>query len=99
MPVNCVNGACYAVRPQPYYGTAPVNPRHDKVFLDPKTGEYTTWKPGIIPTPEMIENNKRKRRLRFLSLVGLGVLAYVYRGKLKQGMKIATDFIKTLMKK
>ena len=86
-----------------------IDPRHDKVFMDPKTGELTTWKPGIYtpdfdPTknfkpgiydPEQREKaNKAGKTLGTVLGAALALgLAFIFRGKLKT---LGTKAIETL---
>ena len=62
-----------------------VNPYKDKVFIDPKTGEKTTWKPGIY-NPEQNDTKKTTKNVgHLLALAAAGVLAFAFRGKIKTG--------------
>lgn len=58
----------------------PINPSKDKVYVDPKTGEYTTWKPGIYD-PEQ----EKKRSLAKGVVAGAltALLVFMFRGKIR----------------
>jgi hypothetical protein len=59
-----------------------VNPHKDCIFIDPRTGELTTIKPGITPP----EGEKKKGKGGLIALgatVAAAVLAFVFRGKIK----------------
>lgn len=81
-----------------------IDPTKDKVFIDPKTGELTTIKPGLIdPKAEEKRAEAGKRAAGLLGLIGAGVLAFLFRGKIKGGVakfiKAAKPFIKNLLAK
>ena len=59
-----------------------VNPHKDCIFIDPRTGELTTIRPGITPP----EGEKKKGKGGLVALgatVAAAVLAFVFRGKIK----------------
>lgn len=75
------------------------NPFKDKVYLDPKTGEYTTWKPGIY-NPEQQDSNKAvKRAAGLAAIVAAVITAIVFRGKIKTGATKALDLAKPYIDK
>ena len=57
-----------------------INPNKDSVFIDPKTGELTTIKPGIYD-PE--QQKKSKKGIIALGALATAALAFVFRGKIK----------------
>ena len=80
-PVNA-----YLVQPNGHRG---INPRKNKVYLDPRTGELTTWQPGIyIPEEQKKPKNTFKK---LLALAGAALLAYIFRGKIKAGGKFVLE--------
>lgn len=61
-----------------------IDPRHDKVFYNPQTGELDTWKPGIYDPNKKDTHNGAK----VIGLVGAAAalaLAFIFRGKIKAG--------------
>lgn len=79
-----------------FQGGKRIDPRHDAVFTDPKTGEKTTWKPGIYDPEAEKRVQERKSKIKKLFAFGaLGVLAFIFRGKIKSGI----DILKGLFKK
>lgn len=57
-----------------------INPHKDSIFIDPRTGELTTIKPGIYDP-----NAKKKSKTGLVALgaaLTAAVLAFVFRGKI-----------------
>lgn len=76
-----------------------VNPFKDKVYIDPKTGEYTTWKPGIY-NPEQNDSNKTaKKALTLAAVVAAAITAFIFRGKIKAGGQKVLDLAKPYIDK
>ena len=91
-----------------------IDPRHDKVYIDPKTGELTTWEPGIYnlnfdPTknfkpgiydPEQREKAEKsgKTLMGVLGALTAAGLAFLFRGKIKAGALKAGAAIKPYVK-
>jgi len=68
---------------QTSFGRRGVDPMNDSIYIDPKTGEFTTWKPGIHNPEQGKKNNYTKTALTVLALATTAVLGFVFRGKLK----------------
>lgn len=68
-----------------------IDPYKDKVYIDPKTGEYTTWKPGIIQPKK--ESNSSNIILGLLGALGALLLAIAFRGRIKGGI---AEFLKAI---
>ncbi len=76
-----------------------VNPFKDKAYIDPKTGEYTTWKPGIY-NPEQNDSNKTaKKAVTLAAIVAAAITAFVFRGKIKAGGQKVLDLAKPYIDK
>lgn len=61
-----------------------IDPLHDKVYYNPKTGELDTWQPGIYDPNKKDTHNGAK----VIGLVGAAAalaLAFIFRGKIKAG--------------
>ena len=58
----------------PNFQSRGINPRKDKVYIDPQTGERTTWKPGIYD-PEAQQRNADRRAKVAGGLLGLSAIA------------------------
>ena len=67
----------------PNFQQRAVNPKTDNVYIDPITGEKTTWKPGLIFPEKEQKSNTTKVVGTVAGLAATAVLAYVFRGKLK----------------
>lgn len=81
-----------------------IDPRHDKVFIDPKTGELTTWKPGIYDPKQREKANKAGKTLGTVLGAALALgLAFIFRGKLKtlgtKAIETLKPYLKTAMTK
>ena len=81
-----------------------IDPRHDKVFIDPKTGELTTWKPGIYDPEQREKANKAGKTLGTVLGAALALgLAFIFRGKLKtlgtKAIETLKPYLKTAMTK
>ena len=71
-----------------YYG---VNPNKDKVYTNPRTGDRSTWQPGLYTVPTQ-ESQKRVKRNRFFALALAAGLAFIFRGKIKQGYNLLKPY-------
>lgn len=79
----------------PAFQKQAVNPKTDKVYIDPITGEKTTYKPGLIfPAQEEKKSNATKKTVTVLGLAATAVAAYLFRGKLKGVSTKVVDFVK-----
>lgn len=75
------------------------DPKESKVYIDPKTGELTTWKPGIY-NPEQNDSKKTVKRAAALVAATAGLIAaIVFRGKIKAGAMGAYKYIKPYLQK
>ena len=72
-----------------------VNPQTDKVYIDPITGEKTTWKPGLIFPEKEQKSNTTKVIGTVAGLAATAVLGYVFRGKLKNVAAKAYTYLKS----
>ena len=59
-----------------------VNPHKDCIFIDPRTGELTTIKPGITP-PEGEKKKGKGGLIALGSAIAAAALAFIFRGKIK----------------
>lgn len=57
------------------------NPKTTPIFIDPKTGELVPLKPGIYDPNQKEKSNKGLYAA--LAAIGTAVLAFVFRGKIK----------------
>ena len=75
-----------------------INPLKDKVYLD-ENGELTTWKPGIIDPHREEKEAAAKKKLAGLAaaLITAG-LAFIFRGKIKNGAKQLLEAVKPYLK-
>lgn len=79
----------------PNFQQRAVNPKTDRVYIDPITGEKTTWKPGLIfPEKEEKKSNTTKVVGTVAGLTATAILAYVFRGKLKNVATKAYTYLK-----
>lgn len=79
----------------PNFQQRAVNPKTDSIYIDPITGEKTTWKPGLIfPEKEEKKSNTTKVVGTVAGLAATAILAYVFRGKLKGVATKVVDFVK-----
>ncbi len=81
-----------------------IDPRHDKVFMDPKTGELTTWKPGIYDPEQKEKSSKAGKTLGTVLGAALALgLAFIFRGKLKtlgtKALETLKPYVKTVLTK
>ncbi|MBR6722823.1 hypothetical protein IKL64_05160 [bacterium] len=58
-----------------------INPHKDSVFIDPRTGELTTIKPGIYD-PEKTEKKGKGGLIALGATIAAAALAFVFRGKI-----------------
>jgi hypothetical protein len=65
-----------------FQGERKVNPHKDSVFIDPRTGELTTIKPGIYD-PDKEEKKGKGGLIALGAAVVTAALAFVFRGKIK----------------
>ena len=74
-----------------------VDPKNQAIFVDPKTGEATTWKPGLV-APEIEDENKKKiRRRRKLLILGLLTgLGFIFRKNVINLFKVVRGIIRKL---
>ena len=88
----------------PNFQSRGINPRKDKVYIDPQTGERTTWKPGIYD-PEAQQRNADRRAKVAGGLLGLSAIAaaIVFRKPIGKavvaGAKKVAEFAKPFAKK
>lgn len=61
----------------------PINPSKDKVYVDPKTGEYTTWKPGIYDPKQEESKKAAKIAVTLMALSATALIAYMFRGRIR----------------
>ena len=80
-PVGYGYSAAYAPAATTFTGTK-VNPNKDSVFIDPRTGELTTIKPGIYD-PEKTEKKGKGGLIALGATVVTAALAFIFRGKIK----------------
>lgn len=92
MSVNSVGGLGYYYGAYNPNGGKNIDPRKDPVYIDHRTGQKTTWKPGVYD-PKAIERSQRRRK--FFGFALLATLAFVFRKKIFKGI----DFLKALIKK
>ena len=93
-PVGYGYSTAYAPAATTFTGNK-VNPHKDCIFIDPRTGELTTIKPGI--TPE--EEPKKKGKGGLIALgatVAAAVLAFVFRGKIAKIPFVANKVLPAL---
>lgn len=64
-----------AVSYYPAFQSRSVNPRKDKAYIDPQTGEATTWKPGLYDSEAQEKANKRKKALVTTLVLAVGAAA------------------------
>ena len=72
-----------------------IDPLHDKVYYNPKTGELDTWQPGIYDPNKKDTHNGAK----VIGLVGAAAalaLAFIFRGKIKAGVGKVMEAAKPL---
>ncbi len=88
----------------PNFQSRGINPRKDKVYIDPQTGERTTWKPGIYD-PEAQQRNADRRAKVARGLLGLSAIAaaIVFRKPIGKavvaGAKKVAEFAKPIIEK
>ena len=78
----------------PNFQQRAVNQKTDNVYIDPITGEKTTWKPGLIFPEKEQKSNTTKVVGTVAGLAATAVLAYVFRGKLKNVATKAYTYLK-----
>ena len=77
-----------------------VNPYKDPIFIDPTTGERTTWQPGIYD-PDKKEKKGKGVIITLATAAAAALLLYAFRGKIansalwKNTLKPALDTAKT----
>lgn len=59
----------------PAFQARSVNPKKDKAYIDPQTGELTTWKPGLYDPEAQEKANKRKKALLTTLVLAVGAAA------------------------
>lgn len=64
-----------------FTGNKKVNPHKDPIFIDPRTGELTTIKPGIYD-PEKQEKKGKGGLIALGATVAAAALAFIFRGKI-----------------
>ena len=62
-----------------------IDPLHDKVYYNPKTGELDTWKPGIYDPNKKDTHNGAKVIGGLVGAAAALALAFIFRGKIKAG--------------
>lgn len=88
----------------PNFQSRGIDPRKDKVYIDPQTGERTTWKPGIFD-PEAQQRNADRRAKVATGLLGLSAIAaaIVFRKPIGKavvaGAKKVAEFAKPVIEK
>ena len=67
----------------PAFQSRGVNPKTDKVYVDPQTGELTTWQPGLKnPQAEEKSNTRKKAFITTLVLAaGAAAIWFFTKGK------------------
>ena len=73
-----------------------IDPRHDKVFYNPQTGELDTWKPGIYDPNKKDTHNGAKVIDGLVGAAAALALAFIFRGKIKAGAGKAMEAAKPL---
>ena len=76
-----------------------IDPRHDKVFYNPQTGELDTWKPGIYDPNKKDTHNGAKVIGGLVGAAAALALAFIFRGKIKAGAGKAMEAAKPLAEK
>ncbi len=64
-----------AVSYHPAFQSRSVNPHKDKAYIDPKTGEATTWQPGLYDPEAQEKAKKRKKALVTTLVLAVGAAA------------------------
>ena len=64
-------------------GLRGVNPYKDSVFIDPRTGQLTTWQPGLKPEQEEQPKKKSGAKKGIIALGLAALTAFLFRGKIK----------------
>ena len=73
-----------------------IDPLHDKVYYNPKTGELDTWKPGIYDPNKKDTHNGAKVIGGLVGAAAALALAFIFRGKIKAGAGKAMEAAKPL---
>ena len=73
-----------------------IDPLHDKVYYNPKTGELDTWKPGIYDPNKKDTHNGAKVICGLVGAAAALALAFIFRGKIKAGAGKAMEAAKPL---
>ena len=73
-----------------------IEPLHDKVYYNPKTGELDTWKPGIYDPNKKDTHNGAKVIGGLVGAAAALALAFIFRGKIKAGAGKAMEAAKPL---
>ncbi len=71
-----------------------IDPRHDKVFYNPQTGELDTWKPGVYDPNKKDTHNGAKVIGGLVGAAAALALAFIFRGKIKAGAGMAMEAAK-----
>lgn len=74
-----------------------INPNKDSVFIDPKTGELTTIKPGIYD-PDQKEKKGKGGLIALGATIAAAALAFVFRGKIKSIPFVANKVLPAVTK-
>lgn len=78
---------------------ARINPHKDKVFIDSRTGELTTWKPGLYDPKQNDTKKAVEKATKIAGVITAGVLAFIFRGKIKKGAAGLLEKAKPLAQK
>lgn len=79
----------------PAFQQRAVNQKTDRVYIDPITGEKTSWRPGLVfPEKEEKKSNTAKVVGTVAGLAATAILAYVFRGKIGKAASQAYTYLK-----
>ena len=94
-PTGYGYSTAYAPAATSFTSNRKVNPHKDAIFIDPKTGELTTIKPGIYD-PEKQEKKGKGGLIALGATIAAAALAFIFRGKIAKIPFVANKVLPAL---